>query len=248
MKKKSLLYKIGIRFRYVLIFCILFITPFCSLLAQDTALNKYGLKVIDNVTAFNKSIAGQPNKMMVDVKKSIDNIVIDLKYASRNNFMHKKLYPNTSATYLRLPAVIALSAVQRELNKNGYGLIIWDAYRPYSVTEKMWEMVKDDRYAADPKFGSGHNRGVAVDLTIYNLQTMQELNMGTGFDNFSDTAHHDFKQLPAATLQNRMMLRTLMEKNGFKALETEWWHYFLPNTKEYELLDLSFKDLSKMMK
>lgn len=112
----------------------------------------------------------------------------------------------------------------------------------------MWELVKDDRYAADPKKGSGHNRGIAVDLTIIDLKTKEELAMGTGFDNFTDSAHHDFSALPVDVLQNRLLLKNTMEKYGFKALETEWWHYALPNSSEYELLDLSFDDLKKLSK
>ena len=109
----------------------------------------------------------------------------------------------------------------------------------------MWELVKDDRYAANPKNGSGHNRGIAVDLTLINLTTKQPLDMGTAFDNFSDTAHHDFSNLSSAVLQNRLILKTIMQKNGFKPLETEWWHYSFINGAAYELLDLSFDQLQK---
>jgi zinc D-Ala-D-Ala dipeptidase len=112
----------------------------------------------------------------------------------------------------------------------------------------MWEPVQDDRYAADPKKGSGHNRGTAADLTIIYLSTGKELPMGTGFDNFSDTAHHNFTGLPAEVLKNRALLKKTMEENGFKALDTEWWHYSLPNAKEYELLNLSFAALAKTKK
>ena len=126
------------------------------------------------------------------------------------------------------------------------GLKIFDGYRPYSVTEKMWEPIKDDRYVADPKKGSGHNRGIAVDLTVINLKTKEELPMGTGFDNFSDTAHQTFKALPEQILQNRNLLKDAMEKYGFKSLETEWWHYSLPNAKYFEILDLGFKKLRKI--
>ena len=180
---------------------------------------------------------------MVDLKKKIPLLVLDLRYAGNNNFMHQQLYPAITTTYLRKPAADSLLAIEKELNKQGLGLKIFDAYRPYSVTEKMWEPVKDDRYAADPKTGSGHNRGVAVDLTIIHLKTKEELPMGTGFDNFSDTAHHDFTALPPAILQNRQLLKAIMEKHGFKALDTEWWHYSLPNAKEYELLNVGFKEL-----
>jgi len=214
--------------------------------SQDTVLNKYGLWVINSVDVYKKTIEPDPAKNMISINKKIPDIILDLKYASADNFMKESLYPSIHTTYLRLAALNALDNVQQELKAKKLCIKIWDAYRPYSVTEKMWEPVKDDRFAADPKFGSGHNRGIAVDLTITDLSTGKELDMGTGFDSFSDTAHHDFKYLPETILQNRTMLRTLMEKYGFKALETEWWHYYLPDTKKYELLDLSFEELNKM--
>ncbi|MEP7164531.1 MAG: M15 family metallopeptidase [Ferruginibacter sp.] len=214
--------------------------------AQDTLLNKYGLWVISSVDLYKKTIASNYEKTMVALSVEIPGVILDLKYARRDNFMHKKLYPPTTTTYLRLAAAEKLSAVQGELRQKHLGIKIWDAYRPYSVTEKMWETVKDDRYAADPKVGSGHNRGIAVDLTLVDLATNEELDMGTGFDNFSDTAHHDYKKLPEKILLNRLLLRYVMEKWGFKSLESEWWHYYLPDFNKYELLDISFEELYKI--
>jgi D-alanyl-D-alanine dipeptidase len=208
-------------------------------------LNKYGLWVLGSAAQLNKTIRQSPAKAMIDLKIKVPGIVLDLRYSGTNNFMHSNLYGTVSTTYLRKPAASALVKVQAALRQKGLGLKIFDAYRPYSVTEKMWEPVKDDRYAADPKKGSGHNRGVAVDLTIIRLKTGQELEMGTGFDNFSDTAHHDFQNLPALVLQNRLLLKNLMEVNGFKALDTEWWHYSLPDAKDYELLDIPFSELKR---
>ena len=215
--------------------------------SQDTLLNKYGLWVINSVDVYKKTVAKDPQKIMVALSVEMPEAIIDLKYAGIDNFMHTKLYPAVTTTYLRLAASDALFSVMAELRTKHMTIKIWDAYRPYSVTEKMWEPVKDDRYAADPKFGSGHNRGIAVDLTIVDLTTNKELDMGTGFDNFSDTAHQDYKNLPGNVLQNRSLLRSLMEKHGFKALETEWWHYYLPDTSKYELLDLSFDELYKTL-
>ena len=215
--------------------------------SQDTLLNKYGLWVINSVDVYKKTIAKYPQKIMVALSVEMPEAIIDLKYAGTDNFMHTKLYPPVTTTYLRLAASDALFSVLTELRMKHMTIKIWDAYRPYSVTERMWEPVKDDRYAADPKFGSGHNRGIAVDLTIVDLTTNKELDMGTGFDNFSDTAHQDYKNLPGNVLQNRSLLRSLMEKHGFKALETEWWHYYLPDTSKYELLDLSFDQLYKTL-
>lgn len=216
--------------------------------AQDTLLNKYGLWVIKDTAVYRATVNNNAAKEMIDIKQAIPGIALDLRYATTNNFLKTKLYPPIRTTYLRHKAAASLTLVQKELNEKGYGLKIFDAYRPYTATEEMWEPIQDDRYTADPKKGSGHNRGAAVDLTIVNLKTKKELDMGTGFDNFSDTAHHDFTALPQDVLQNRLLLKTVMEKYGFKLFETEWWHYFLPDIKDYELLDLSFEDLRRLVK
>lgn len=224
----------------LLLYSVVFLLTPLAAAAQDGTLNKYGLWVITNAKQLQKTVLENPAKQMVDVKKNIPDLILDLRYAGTNNFMHKKLYPAITTTFLRWPAVDSLKVIQKQLSQSGFGLKIFDAYRPYSITEKMWKPVQDDRYAADPKKGSGHNRGVAVDLTIINLTTKEELDMGTGFDNFSDTAHHAFNNLPEEVLQNRLLLKTVMEQHGFKALDTEWWHYSLPSAKDYELLNISF--------
>jgi D-alanyl-D-alanine dipeptidase len=223
-----------------LIYSVVFLLTPLVAAAQDSTLNKYGLWVISKAKQLQKTVLQNPAKQMLDIKINIPGIVLDLRYAGTNNFMHKKLYPAITTTYLRRPAADSLEVIQKQLNQSGFGLKIFDAYRPYAVTEKMWEPVQDDRYAADPKKGSGHNRGVAVDLTIINLTTKEELDMGTGFDNFSDTAHHAFNNLPEEILQNRLLLKTVMEQHGFKSLDTEWWHYSLPNAKDFELLNIPF--------
>lgn len=231
------------------VFCfVIFFSIVLPVSSQDSLLHKYGPRVIDNPGSYKKSIEQKPGFSMQDVKRLVPGVVLELRYAGRNNFTRQQLYPSTNRTYLRSRAATALAAVQRELNLKGLGLKIFDAYRPYAVTEKMWELVKDERYTADPQKGSGHNRGIAVDLTIIDLRTNNELNMGTGFDNFSDTAHHGFTALPTAVLQNRLLLKTIMKKHGFEALETEWWHYALPDAKEYELLNLSFEQLKNLSK
>jgi D-alanyl-D-alanine dipeptidase len=185
-----------------------------------------GLQVIDNKELFLKTVQADSNKAMVSLKSLIPSAGMELRYATKDNFMHRRMYcGKTKDTYLRLPAAKALLLVQKELNTKGYGIKIFDAYRPYSVTEKFWELVRDERYVADPKKGSGHNRGIAVDLTIIDLKTKKELNMGTGFDNFTDSAHHDFTALPVIVLGNRKLLKETMGKFGFKLFETEWWHY-----------------------
>ena len=224
---------------------VIFFTSFitnCS--AQEPAFT--WPTVTDKWKEFKQQVQKDSTKKMLELKKWIPNLVYDLRYASTNNFMHRLMYPaNTSITFMRLPAVSALQKIQQELNEKGLGLKIFDAYRPFSVTVKFWELVKDERYVANPSKGSGHNRGIAADLTIIKLTTGEELNMGTGFDNFTDSAHHAFTSLPEEILQNRELLKTTMEKYGFKAFDTEWWHYFLAEGNNFEILDLDFKKLGK---
>lgn len=228
---------------------LLYFAAIHSAFAQDTTvLNKYSLWVINNKCVYKKNISTNPEMTLQDVKKIIPAIELDLRYATTNNFIHKRIYQNVTTTYLCMKAITALSEVQQKLIEKGLGLKIFDAYRPYAATELMWELVKDDRYTADPKKGSGHNRGIAVDLTIIDFNTKKEIAMGTAFDNFSDTAHHNFTALSNEILQNRLLLKELMEHNGFKALDTEWWHYSLTSGKKYPLLNLSFKTLKKMQK
>lgn len=228
------------RFRYkIKIICTVWVYVFGHLCTNAQ------MKPLNDAKIFRQQMQKDSTKRMIELKSVIPAIVYDLRYATKNNFTHKKLYRSGKETFLRLQAAKALSKVQEELNKNGCGLKIFDAYRPYSITKKMWNLVHDERYVANPLYGSGHNRGLAVDLTIINLKDGTELPMGTGFDNFTDTAHSDFKNLPPKILQNRKLLKETMEKYGFKELSTEWWHFSWPDDKNYEVLDLDFKKLRK---
>jgi len=201
------------------------------------------ITVVSQRKIYQKGVKNDSLQLMVSLRDFLPSATLDLRYATRENFTGQKLYSKGNQTFVRVAVGYALKKVQEELGAKGYTLKIWDAYRPYAVTKKMWELIGDERYVANPAKGSGHNRGLAIDLTL--LKDGKELNMGTGFDNFSDTAHHDFKNLPDDILQNRKLLKTTMEKHGFRALDTEWWHYSWPNDHNYDVLDLSFKDLQK---
>jgi zinc D-Ala-D-Ala dipeptidase len=240
-----MLYKIPLQ-RYILISLTLFFLQTGQISGQAGHISKYGIPVIDKHVDYLQSVSKDSTKKMIELRSEVPGLMYELRYGSTNNFMHRKMYPGqTNTTFLRAPAVYALARVQKELNSKGYGLKIFDAYRPYSVTVSFWELVKDDRYVADPSKGSGHNRGLAVDLTIIDLATKKELDMGTGFDNFTDSAHHNFTQLPQAVLANRKLLKDVMLKYGFVLFETEWWHYSWPNDRNYDVLDIPFKALRK---
>ncbi|MFM2338166.1 MAG: hypothetical protein RL115_1359 [Bacteroidota bacterium] len=237
-------YKVTHRFHYSLLTLLLF------LLAPSFTLVTVGQTVRPPVTSkfdeYKKQVKSDASKKMVELKTIIPSLVYDLRYATTNNFMRRLMYPaGTNLTYLRKPAALALLNVQTALLSKGVGLKVYDAYRPYAVTVKFWELVHDERFVANPKNGSGHNRGVAIDLTLINSNTKAELNMGTGFDNFSDTAHQGFTKLPPEVLENRKLLKTTMEQYGFKPYADEWWHYSWPEAAKFELLDIDFKKLKK---
>jgi zinc D-Ala-D-Ala dipeptidase len=224
-----------------------FLTASCFSQVPLLKKSSYGTEVLQSTAAFRTITMADSNKRMIELKTLIPNIVYDLRYATTNNFVSRALYPVTTAhTFLRAPAAMALRNVQKELNAQGLGLKIFDAYRPYSVTVKFWELIKDERYVANPAKGSGHNRGLAVDVTIIELTSGSELDMGTAFDNFTDTAHHTFTALPAAVLNHRKLLKEVMLKHGFQLFETEWWHYYWPNNRNYEVLDIDFKKLKRI--
>lgn len=232
-------FSIGFFYLVILIF-----SPSTYLFCQELSTGKYGVTYIDNKKSFITTVEKDSLKRMIELKTLIPNIHYELRYASTNNFTGKRLYAKKlKYTYLRTAAAMALSKVQYDLNQKGLGLKIFDAYRPYGVTIKFWEMIKDERYVANPSKGSGHNRGLAVDLTVIDQKTGKELDMGTGFDNFTDSAHHVFTNLPQAVLENRKILKETMLKYGFELFDTEWWHYAWPNDRGYEVLDLDFKVL-----
>jgi D-alanyl-D-alanine dipeptidase len=229
-----------------LIFSVISCFIFSSVNAQSLPMSSYGLPIINSTSIYHESLISHPEKQMVSLLQ-IPGIIMDLRYASTNNFMHKKLYPeNTKNSFLRKPAYLALEDVARDFARQGLNLVIFDAYRPYAVTIELWIPVKDERYAANPAKGSGHNRGIAVDLTLADSKTHQLLSMPTDFDNFSDSAHQDFNGTDAKRIANRELLKSTMEKFGFIALPTEWWHFSWPHAEKFEVLDLSFGELEKM--
>lgn len=190
---------------------------------------------------------------LVPVKDIIPNIVLDLKYATTDNFFKQKLY-TTNECYLIKDLALKLKMIQDSLNNvsslngkdypEGIGIKIWDGYRPRSVQYVMFEIFPNPTFVADPNSGSSHNRGGAVDLTLIDLATNNELPMPTGFDDFSDAASHNFpgNLLHPDVLFNREYLKSIMVEFGdLEAYSAEWWHYSVENNKDYPLLDFQMK-------
>lgn len=225
---------------------IVIVLQSCGITGNNASVRPSGPLVQTDTNMYLADAERDSSLKMVSLTNYLQPFTADWPYAGRENFTRSVLYVNPAA-YLRLPAAKALKAVQAELAGRGLGIKLFDAYRPYSVTKKMWEIVPDERYAANPAKGSGHNRGIAVDLTLVDLASGKELKMPTGFDDFSERAHHDYMQLEQEVLANRALLRTIMERHGFKALETEWWHYYLPDATRYPLMDFDFEQMKKLV-
>ena len=204
--------------------------------------NPYGLEVIYEYSIYKKSVELDKNKQLIEIKKRIPTIKLDIRYAGKNNFAKQAVYKQARA-FARLPVVDALENVQDELKKSGYGLKIFDGYRPYSVTVKFFAIASDKSFVANPKDGSRHNRGCAIDLTLIDLRTGRDLEMPTPYDSFAVEAASDFNNLPAKIIQNRKLLRDTMEKHGFRVLDNEWWHFDFIGWQNYDLIDIAFEDL-----
>jgi D-alanyl-D-alanine dipeptidase len=180
---------------------------------------------------------------LVEVQKVIPNVFLDIKYATKDNFTHEIVYPSARC-YLVEPAVKALKAASEALNKKGYRVKIWDGYRPLEVQRIFWKLMPDERYVANPEKGSRHNRGCAVDITLVDKDG-KELDMGTLFDDFSERAHRDYKELEPNVVANRKLLEYVMKEHGFEGLPTEWWHFDYKGWKEYPLLDVAIDAVEK---
>lgn len=165
------------------------------------------------------------------------SIILDVRYATTDNFTGQVLYP-AARVYLRRIVARRLAEAQKYLARFGYSLKVFDGYRPLSVQKKMWEIVPDERYVANPRTGSRHNRGAAVDVTIVNTADGSELDMGTQYDDFTEKAHRDYADLPDKVKQNRALLADVMQRFGFSTFETEWWHFDFKGWDRFPILDI----------
>lgn len=180
---------------------------------------------------------------MVDVQLLGPTIIVELKYCLKNNFFGKALYASNTA-YLRKSTADKLVLAHKKLQEQGFGLKIWDAYRPLSVQKIMWEIKPDANYVANPATGSDHNRGCAVDVTLVD-KNGKELVMPTKFDDFTMKAKTDYAKLPIKALKNREILKNALLSEGFVQYKNEWWHFNDEDSKNFDILDISFEELAK---
>lgn len=163
----------------------------------------------------------------VNLKNYSNDFVYDMKYATEDNFLKTKVY-DCAECYLRLKTIKALIKANNKFMQKGYRIKIFDCYRPLDIQKEMWKIVSNPIYVADPKKGSIHNRGGAVDITLVDFEG-NELDMGTPFDFFGAEASHNYENLSKEIKDNRKLLKSVMLQSGFKIFESEWWHYNLKN-------------------
>lgn len=178
---------------------------------------------------------------LVELIRLDKTIKLDIRYARSDNFVGRPVYTEARA-FLQKKAAKALVKVNKKLKKLGFGLVIFDGYRPWSVTKLFWEVTPEAQkiYVADPKNGSRHNRGCAVDLSMYDLKTGNLVDMPSDFDDFSEKAHPDYIGGTEIQTKNRNLLRQMMEAEDFTVNKNEWWHFDYKDWKEYGIYDIPF--------
>ena len=181
---------------------------------------------------------------LVELVKLDPTIKLDIRYAGSNNFLGKPVYKEARA-FLQRPAAEALLAAHKDLARAGYGLMIHDGYRPWAITKSFWDMTTgfQREFVADPKTGSKHNRGCAVDLTIYDLATGMVVEMPGGYDEMTPRSYPDYPGGPPEARAKRDLLRKAMESHGFIVESNEWWHFNFRDWPLYPILDIAFGEI-----
>lgn len=221
--------------KYPFLISIVILFLLVPLFAQESKL------IVLDKAAYLKSIGKDPNRVLVNLE-FIPEIVLDIRYATKNNFTGEVIY-NQGKAYARKRVAEALQKAQIEFLKQGYSIQIYDAYRPYRATVRFFEIIQDTRYVASPKRGSRHNKGCAIDLTLVDKKTKRELQMPTEYDSFQKSAWADAPVGDPIAKKNRDTLIQGMSRFGFRVNKTEWWHFDYLDCASYEVLDIPFEEL-----
>lgn len=181
---------------------------------------------------------------LVELIKLDPTFKLDIRYATSNNFAGRPVYTEARA-FLQRPAALELVKVSAELKSLGYGLQIFDGYRPWRVTKTFWDITSKEnkKFVADPKKGSRHNRGCAIDLTLYDLSTGEQVEMTGGYDEMTERSFPYYEGGTEEQRTNRDLLRNIMEAHGFKVYEYEWWHFDFQGWENYGIGDIPFSEI-----
>lgn len=182
---------------------------------------------------------------LIEIIKLDPTLKLDIRYATKNNFLKRPIYKVAKA-FLQKPVAEDLIKVNKELHKDGFGLLIFDGYRPWSITKLFWDEINPDKrkFVADPKIGSIHNRGCAVDLTLYDLESGKELKMPSEYDTFSEAAYPTYMGGTSEERSKRDFLIKVMETHHFKVHSNEWWHFNHRDCDKYQILDIPLEEVN----
>ncbi len=236
--------------RFVCLSCVVSLAACC--MAQETSFHITPLRPVEALRA--EALRAKPpveqgtfrTSDLVELVKLDPTIKLDIRYATSNDFLGTPVYTQARA-FLQRPAAEALVRAHQALKAQGYGLIIHDGYRPWYVTEIFWEATPDDKkkFVANPAEGSKHNRGCAVDLSLYDLSTGREVKMPSGYDEMTDRAYADYPGGTEDERARRALLRQAMEEQGFAVIPDEWWHFDYKDWKQYPIQNAKFEDLGQ---
>ncbi len=181
---------------------------------------------------------------LVEIVTLDPTIMLDIRYATSNNFTGKALYPEARA-FLQREAALALVRVNAKIKKYGYGILVYDAYRPWSVTKKLWQITPQNKkmYVAKPKVGSRHNRGCAIDVSLYDLVTGKPMKMICEYDDMTERAHICYRGGTIDQQKLKYLLIIAMNEEGFMPFSREWWHFDYKGWKRYPVSDMPFSEL-----
>ena len=183
---------------------------------------------------------------LVELTALEPGIRLDVRYARSDNFLGRPVYREARA-FLQRPAAEALARAHRKLAAKGYGVMVFDGYRPWAVTKAFWDATPEEKklFVANPARGSRHNRGCSVDVTLYHLDTGRAADMGSGYDEFSPRSYATWEAGTKEQLDRRELLRGAMEREGFFVYPWEWWHFDYKDWRDWPLLDVPFEALGK---
>ena len=231
----------------VFIIIVLFLWSLFFIGIQTTNNKTKGIKqeiiIINNKTKTEKSTSAYDNSLYnLKILNSFPHdMILDIRYASKNNFTKQVLY-DADVAILRHETLQKLLEAHEEFKSLGYKLKIWDAYRPFYIQKKLWDILPNNNYIANPyRGGSNHNRACAVDVTLTDLNG-NELDMPSKFDEFSEKAHRTYTQASEKQIKNAELLKRIMIKHGFKPIYTEWWHFDDINHSNYPIINISLNE------
>ncbi len=219
-----------------------------NLIPYKNELKSYWIIAVICVIIFNSCGTKPPHETgifkvsdLVELAKLDTSFHLDIRYATSNNLEGRPVYDEARA-FLQRPAAEALVKVNKELIPLGYGLLIFDGYRPWSVTKLFWDLTpkENKRFVADPKEGSKHNRGCAIDLSLYEIATGKEVQMTGIYDEMSDRSYPNYTGGTVEQRKMRDLLRSKMEANGFSVYDYEWWHFDFNDWKSYRIGNIQF--------